>query len=64
MIKRIGDMRIQIDRWPLDDAGQRVDKAKHLLTVIIVAAFTEKPNDLTIANTCHDAAVLIKEGQK
>jgi len=54
---RKGQLRVQVDRWPLTDAGV----SEHVLTVIIVGAYTRKPTLSEIINACDDAAKIVRE---
>jgi hypothetical protein len=56
-LKRKGELRVQVDRWPLTDAGV----AEHVLTVIIVGAYPAKPDTATILQAISDAATILRE---
>jgi hypothetical protein len=53
--KILGDIKVQCDRWPLNEKK----KTEHVLTIIIVGAFTEKPTQEDIARACEYAAAKI-----
>lgn len=57
--KRKGTLRVQVDRWPLTDAGI----TEHVLTIIIVGAYTTKPDAAAINQAIFDAGTILRDGQ-
>ena len=53
--QRKGELRVQVDRWPLTDAGV----SEHVLTVIIVGAYTGKPDVNAIKQALVDARGIV-----
>jgi hypothetical protein len=55
-MKRKGELRVQVDRWPLTDAGV----SEHVLTIIIVGAYTAKPDIAAIRRALKDAEAIVR----
>ena len=51
-MKHVGDMRVQVDRWPLNGS----DDAPHILSVIVVALYPKKPSKADIINALQTTA--------
>jgi len=59
-MKHIGDMRVQVDRWPLEGS----ENAPYILSVILVALYPAKPSKSDIINALQVSAADILRSQK
>jgi hypothetical protein len=58
-MKRIGELKSQIDRWPLSD-----DKnTPYVLSIVTLCMFKAKPEKEDIARVMDDAAAVIRDGK-
>lgn len=59
-MKNVGDMRVQVDRWPLlDDEG-----GPYILSVIVVGMYPGKPSQADIINALRNTAADILRARK
>jgi hypothetical protein len=59
-MKRIGDLKSQIDRWPLSD----LPKSPYMVSIVTLCMFTGKPSEEDIARVLDDAACVVRDGVK
>jgi len=55
-MKRIGQLKSQIDRWPVSED----ENTPYVLSVVTLCLFVGKPEKEDIARVMEDAAVLIR----
>ena len=61
-INRIGDIRVQVDRWPITDTFPK-PSVPHVLTMICVAMYDREPSKREMIQALSDAIEILKDGK-
>ena len=56
MAKRVGELRVQVDRWPVRDGA-----SPYVLTIICVGGFDARPDKKAIMQMLVDARISVSE---